>query len=195
MALPAISDLRSLYVTYINEQWDDVDPNRTVHLITWNPKPRFYASLNEDGSINYDTQWCEMLNLLQHCKRCCDIYSLVAEISADGKLHMHGFYQVFDKIKYHKSFLPSLTRNGFIKHNKANSLQRKVIKYHKKDIYDTIEHLNDQSIPIVLCPQTKDELKALLLMKRCESHIPVNLKSTLRDWLPLVAPSITHSYI
>lgn len=186
MAQPALSALRNQYVSYINNQWDNVDPNRTVHLITWNPKPRFYA-YDKYGENDYDSQWHSMLHELMKSFRCCDNYAFVAEISEEGKLHMHGFYQVYDKIKYHKSFLPSLRKNGFIKHNKARSLDRKVIKYHKKDIYDTIEHMKDQSVPTVLCPETRDELSKLFYLRIINIAKKEISNANLMKWLPTVA--------
>lgn len=186
MALPRVSEKRKEYIGYINRAFDNVERDNTLHLITWNPKPKFYGYCLF-GKNDYDSQWDQMLSILLLCNRCLYNYSFVAEISEEGKLHVHGFYQVYDKVKYHRSFLPSLKKNGFVKHNKARSYDRKVIKYHKKDIRDTIEHMADQSVPVVLTAHTIKDLKQNHVLRTIQHSTEAIKRVSLEKWLPLVA--------
>lgn len=180
MALPLLVPGR--FVPYTPDQslklyrdaWSNIEDLDTVWLITWNPKPRFY---NYDGHRNpegdydndYDMQWRTMQQKLLTANRCLSNYAFVAEISDDGKLHMHGFMVVSDKIKYFKSFLPGLTSNGFVKKSKANSHRWKTFKYHVKDLHCTVGLLAEQCY--VITPETRESMaKDLHMYKALVSH-------------------------
>lgn len=128
--------------------FDDINQLSTTYLITWNPKPKFYQSSINDVHINYDLQWWTMLSILKEANRCCSQFAFVPEISIEGKLHMHGWFTLKDMVKFHKSFLPSLKRNGFVKMNQARSIKWKTFKYHIKDLYDTHQHLYTHDIVV-----------------------------------------------
>lgn len=133
-----------------------LNPDRDIWLITWNPKPCFYQ-YNPNRESNYDLQWKTMLDLILPRVRCLSNYALVPEISDAGKLHLHGFYQIKDKVKYHKSFLPSLKKNGFIKVNKVSKHQWKTYQYHIKDLEVTNDFIT-QVWPLVVTDETSNEL-------------------------------------
>lgn len=120
--------------------WDEIMEYDKVMLITWNPKPRFYA-YDQYGDNNYVRQWDTMLEILCEAYRTCSRFAFVPEISEDGKLHMHGWYVVADRLKYCKSFLPSLRRAGFIKKSKARTHDWKAFKYHVKEVDETLAFL------------------------------------------------------
>lgn len=133
--------------------WDayaDLDSDDSIYLLTWNPKPRFY-NYDHNGDNDYVMQWMTMLRTLLKSLRCLSKYAFVAEISDVGKLHIHGFLTIADKVKYHRSFLPSLRNNGFIKISKLKKLQRKSVKYHVKDIKETRQYfISEPDLPYVL---------------------------------------------
>lgn len=135
MAQPAIF-LTQCY----KEAWNDLDELNTVYLITWNPKPKFY-NYTPYGDNDYRLQWFTMVDVLSNAYRSLHYFAFMPEISDEGKLHMHGFFTIRDKVKYHKSFLPSLKRGGFIKKSRVNSLKWKTFKYHVKDVQDTLDHM------------------------------------------------------
>jgi len=146
MALPRKTEINQAKDLYC-DQYNEITDVCTVMLITWNPKPRFY-NYDKYGDNDFDVQWVTMLDVLLRANRCCSNYAFVAEISELGKLHMHGFLVVSDKIKYLRSFLPTLRKNGFISVSKASSHGWKTFKYHVKDIPNTCELI--KKFPIVL---------------------------------------------
>lgn len=142
--------------------WKDIEDYDKVYLITWNPKPRFY-NYSIFGENDYNVQWRTMLKVLLEANRCCSRFAFVPEISDEGKLHMHGWFVVSDRIKYHKSFLPSLNRGGFIKKSKAKKHTWDVFKYHVKEVDITQEYLNQHENIVV----THENCKAI----RAEMHL------------------------
>lgn len=165
MALPLIPQTaRTMY----RSAWQDIEEYDKVLLITWNPRPRFY-NYDLHGENDYNMQWRTMLDKLQWANRCLSRYAFVAEISDDGKLHMHGFMVVSDRIKYNKSFLPSLRVNGFIKVSKANSKMWKTFKYHVKDLSATSAYITD-SLYVLTHENREDVHKDLTLYKALVAH-------------------------
>lgn len=162
MALPrkTVAKLsREAYRTF----WSEIMSEDTVYLITWNPKPRFY-NYDLHGNNDYEAQWRTMLDKLLTVNRCSSKYAFVAEISDQGKLHMHGSMVIRDKVKYHKSFLPTLRNNGFVKISKATSHSWKTFKYHVKDLFATADYIKDN--PIVITSDNRDDvLRELNLYK------------------------------
>lgn len=160
MALPAIfgkKEKTDLSSDTFRNAFNEIDILEKVYLITWNPKPRFY-NYQPFEENDYNLQWMTMIDVLCMADRCCSNYAFVPEISPEGKLHMHGWFIISDKVKYHKSFLPSLKRNGFIKKLPANSHGWKTFQYHVKDVQETVEYLTEFD-NIVLTPDTTDSLK------------------------------------
>lgn len=148
MALPRIqgrSNSATLPLDLYRNAWNDLEEYDKVILITWNPKPRFY-NYDHNGNNDFEMQWRTMLDKLFEANRCCSRYAFVAEISDAGKLHMHGFLVVSDKIKYYKKFLPTLRANGFIKIIKASSHRWKTFKYHVKEVDFTSDAITQSGI-------------------------------------------------
>lgn len=185
---PKCDTFRSLYTA----AWSDITTDDTVTLITWSPKPRF---LNHDkyGDNDYNIQWMTMLDILLNVNRCASKYAFVAEITDVGRLHMHGFIVVTDKVKYHKSFLPSLKRNGFIKPSKATSNAWKTFKYHVKDINVTPQYITEY--PIVLNHLNRDYVRKRLTLYKCLVAVNYEEKSikkrNVMDMLQFVGDSDT----
>lgn len=144
--------------------WDaygSLDSDDSIYLLTWNPQPRFY-NYDHNGNNDYIMQWYTMLRTLLKSIRCLSKYAFTAEISDQGKLHIHGFLVVSDKVKYHKSFLPSLRKNGFIKLVKLKKLQRKSVKYHVKDLRETsLYFAQEPELPIVLTHDNQKEINKM----------------------------------
>lgn len=124
------------------DAWQDIEDYDKVMLITWNPKPKFY-DYSIYGPNDFNMQWRTMMELLIQAYRACCRFAFVPEVSDEGKLHMHGWYVVSDRVKYNKSFLPSLYRSGFIKKSRAKSHEFKTFKYHIKELYETHQYLNE----------------------------------------------------
>lgn len=145
------------------DAWNDIEDDDTVYFMTWNPKPKFYGYDN-GGENDYKMQWFTMLDKLVQSARCLSKYAFVAEISDQGKLHMHGWYVIKDAVKYHKSWLPTLRTNGFIKNPKVKSVKWKSFKYHVKDLESTIEYITDIDC-VITHHNCKTILKELTLYK------------------------------
>jgi hypothetical protein len=54
----------------------------------------------------------KLLRKLSSCTTECKIYP---EVTLAGNIHYHGLFNISDKIKWYKSVLPTLKRNGFVK--------------------------------------------------------------------------------
>lgn len=163
-----LSDRKKPALNRFRDSWSSIQDDDTVYLITWNPKPKFY-NYDLNGENDFDMQWLTMLDKLIQVNRCSYTYAFVAEISDMGKLHMHGFLVVSDKVKYHKSFLPTLRKNGFVKVSKASSNKWKTFKYHVKDLPSTCKHVTQW--PIVLTPENcKFVQKNIAVYRALVSH-------------------------
>lgn len=155
-------------LSLFRDEWNKIDPLDKVYLITWNPKPRFY-NYDLHGENDYEMQWRTMIDKLCCIDRCYQLFAFVAEISDVGKLHMHGFIVVNDRVKYHKQFLPTLRNNGFIKVSKAKSLKWGTFKYHVKELSDTAPYIKCN--PYVLTSENiKAVKKELALYKSLIAH-------------------------
>lgn len=137
-----------------------------VLLITWNPKPRFY-NYDHLGENDYNLQWETMLKVLLKITRCSSLYCIIPEVSDQGKLHCHGWFNITDKRKYYKSFLPSLKRNGLVKINRCRTLKDEVFKYYRKDVDTTFQLLTDFNYP-VLSHDTVYSVKHDIAQRRLE---------------------------
>lgn len=119
---------------------DALSDLRPIYLFTWNPKDSF---TNDDEPIR---KWDTMLiRVLKHFKRCMQYYAVMPEISDQGRLHCHGWFIIKDKIKWIKSVLPLIKRNGHFKMNKMKV--PKALYYYKKDAEDTQGILHTSTLP------------------------------------------------
>lgn len=166
MALPPdfSENQATSYLGLYRTAWSDITTDDTVTLITWSPKPRF-IDYDKHGDNDYNMQWMTMLDVLLNVNRCSSKYAFVAEITDVGRLHMHGFIVITDKVKYHKSFLPSLKRNGFIKVDKASSNNWKTFKYHVKEINITPQYITEY--PVVLNHINRFWIRKRLTLFKC----------------------------
>ena len=111
-----------------------------VYMFTWNPKPTFYE-YRKLGNNDYISQWVLMISVLKEFSRCSDMYCFIPEISDEGKLHVHGWFMLSDKLKWLKSVRPLLRKNGFMKINRLHTKIEK-IDYYYKEIDETKDILN-----------------------------------------------------
>jgi len=99
-----------------------------VYLFTWNPKDKFFP----DGD-NYPLKWDTMLvRVIKHLNRCMSKFCIVPEVSDQGRLHVHGWFVISDKIKWNKSVRPKIQRHGFMKMNRLKHVNG--FGYYKKDM-------------------------------------------------------------
>lgn len=164
---------------------------RDVFLITWNPKPRFY-NYDHLGENDYNLQWETMLKVLMKVSRCSSIFCIIPEVSDQGKLHCHGWFNRTDKRKYYKSFLPSLKRNGLVKINKCRTLSEDVFKYYKKDVDNTFDLLTDFNYPI-LSHDTVHSLKHDIAQRRLDRLF--ELKEEASHKMDIIQTLYRHGYL
>lgn len=148
-----------------DEQIELINGRKTL-LFTWNPRPRFY-NYNVHDENDYNLQWITMCDKIIGLERCSDTYSIIAEISDQGKLHCHGFIVLTDKIKWHKKVLPTFKNNGFVKLNKATSTNKKTFVYHYKHMDSTQEYID--RYPIIITPSTIGSVKKHLRTIKIEA--------------------------
>lgn len=149
-----MAHLRIFYET----AWSNVAECDDVIFITWNPSDRFrrgslkyYSGGNV--SVSYDQQWALMLQKLCMADRCCRNYGFVAECApTTGRLHVHGFVVLKDKIKFTKSFFPTLRKCGNTKLTRAKT--RAFVEYHVEDLESTINYFDELTQMLVLTPET-----------------------------------------
>lgn len=142
----------------------DIHYDNKVYMFTWNPKPTFYQ-YDKYGDNDYKSQWVKMITVLKHIDRCSNCYCIVPEISDDGKLHVHGWFRLDDKVKWLKSVKRGITNNGFIKLNRLYVAIEK-IDYYYKELDETREILND--LMFVLTPFTMKEVLRRILRYQAE---------------------------
>jgi hypothetical protein len=127
------------YSDFIKETFDQTIDKDNWRLITWNPN-------FEEAP---DTKWKRMYEYLNNAFKCCSYYNFMPELSESGRLHMHGWVVIKDKVKWFKDFIPRLKRYGMIKVDKPNSV--KAFEYYKKEAETTVQILDKYRFP--LCDQ------------------------------------------
>lgn len=108
----------------------DVKDNCSIDsltFITWNPNDKVISP------ISNDLKWMDMCcTYLKHFTRCCKYFCFQPEFSISGRLHIHGWIVIHDKIKWIKAILPMLMRAGRVKIDKARSWNG--FDYYKKEV-------------------------------------------------------------
>lgn len=138
----------------VDKACEDIHYDNKVYMFTWNPKPNFYQ-YDKLGNNDFKCQWVKMITVLKHINRCSNSYCLVPEISDEGKLHVHGWFRLDDKLKWLKSVKPMITRNGFMKINRLYvPIER--IDYYYKELDETKGILNEMMY--ILTPFTIKEV-------------------------------------
>jgi len=146
-------DLSAIYESHIellDNLEEDIDLDfGTYILITWNPSDRMVG----DDS-DYDSKWRNMIGRYLKCfKRCSSEFCFVPEISDMGRLHMHGWFRLKDKIKWVKSVIPLLKRNGRLK--VAIMRSKNALYYYRKEFNITSGMLDDF---LVICHLNIDDI-------------------------------------
>lgn len=156
-----------------------LDTSVPFRFLTWNPKPR-YIDHQKFTPNNYNLQWYTMLlTLISVMQRACSMYCFIPEIGENGKLHCHGWFLVKDMVKFHKSFLPTLRRKGFVKIDKISKLSNKSFDYYKKDLVETKRFLEDFEI-IAVSHDNVDRIK-LRLQQLQLKHLNTMLNQTKEE--------------
>lgn len=106
--------------------------------ITWACAPTFHTT---DPKIGFSMA----LKVLRKVRLVSDDYIFYPEIGDSGSnIHFHGMIILKDKVKWFKSVLPTLKRNGFVKITKMNEGW---YDYIKKD-WEIMKQILDLEIPI-----------------------------------------------
>jgi len=147
-----ILDIRDLLspMEIIEMATSELTYDSKVYLFTWNPDPKKFLydkycnpkQYKDVSKLDIKKCWLKMLQVLKSLQRCSVSYCIVPEVSDEGKLHCHGWFKLSDKIKWFKSVLPCIKRNGFMKINKLNTPIEN-IDYYYKEIDETKEILGD----------------------------------------------------
>lgn len=164
----------------------DICYDNTVYLFTWNPKPVFYQ-YDKLGNNDYISQWLKMLSVLKGFSRVSKHFVIVPEISDEGKLHVHGWFSLDDRVKWLKSVKKSICVNGFMKINKLHT-QIEKIDYYYKDIDITRDVLGDmfQVVTELTLSDCLSEARRYVLSKAPKKR---RNKVFLEKWFGYVADS------
>lgn len=79
-----------------------------TYAITICPKPMYYAN-------TYNAELLNTIDVIRGAMKYSIDYVLYVELTIEGHIHYHGWFNIKDKIKYYKKTLPTLKRLGFIK--------------------------------------------------------------------------------
>lgn len=118
----------------------DIEKKRLFDTIaiTWACSHAFHTT---DLKIGFSMA----LKVLTKLNKVSDDFILYPEVGNNGSnIHFHGVIKLNDKVKWFKSVLPTLKRNGFVKITTFNDAW---IDYIKKD-WDTMKQVLDLEAPI-----------------------------------------------
>lgn len=156
----------------IKETEEEVDLDMsTYYFLTWNPNNKKVAT-DEDYQLKWNTM---IVKYISKINRCSDHYCFIPEISVMGRLHVHGWFKLTDKIKWHHSVRPMLMRNGRLKVDRMNS--KNGFYYCKKDLEDTL-CIIDKYVVIVkdnLVEICKDIYDSVLMNRNEEERKSINI--------------------
>lgn len=86
-------------------------------------------------------------HLYRRFRKVSDEFYIYPELHLDGNIHYHGWFIQKDRIKWHKSILPSLKLEGFVKIKYVFD-GVKWRDYCEKEIEDMKSILDDQELPV-----------------------------------------------
>lgn len=173
----ALNRLKDCSLELYKEAFTRIDPRKETWLITWNPSPRRAGYCKKDGTDDYILSWEQMLQVLWEADLCCEPFAFVPEVSLVGKLHMHGFFQIKDRVKLSRKFLPSLKKLGFIKTNIARSIKWDTFKYHVKDI-DITRQFIPLDYPILITDMISEQIRDYVMKEWfLKKKLPYRIKS------------------
>lgn len=75
---------------------------------TWAPNSTYHTN---DPNIGYQMS----ILILRRLRLCCKALQIFPELTNAGHIHYHGKLWIKDYVKWYKSVLPTLKRNGFVK--------------------------------------------------------------------------------
>lgn len=84
--------------------------------------------------------------LYNKIRKCMSFFEIYPELTINNTIHYHIICKIKDKIKYHKSVLPALKYEGFVKAEKVKNIQN-VMKYCKKDV-ESMEKILKRELPV-----------------------------------------------
>lgn len=126
------SDQRILHLMQqIKDAEELIIESRPVHLFTWAPNPKKFPR-KHDMVYNY---YYHLKNYFDKWHQCMYAFAICPELTLNGNVHYHGWYQLKDNVKWHKSLLPKLKYAGFVKIDEA-----KFVEIHSWDAKDNSLH-------------------------------------------------------
>ena len=123
-------------------------PPKVVYGFTLSPKPKHI-----DNNIHLFNVWT--IRLHKALKAFSRTYTYYHEYDDSGRLHFHGYFEIYDKIKFKKNSY-TLRKYGFTKYE-TKPLGEKWYQYISKDIEDTLKIYD--GIESRWLPMTNDKYK------------------------------------
>lgn len=123
----------------IKDAEESIDNSSPLLLITWSPNPKCMPT----NLIKAHDKFVYMI--FSKMRACMEYWCILPEVSPDGRLHYHGWYQVKDTKKWFLSLLPRMKCMGFVKINTAKHYEinnfdpeGNALYYYKKELIETI---------------------------------------------------------
>jgi len=142
MALPLPHDLDMCVICE-----DEIDYSKdNIHCLTWSIKPRTLTNWGRGNFRNYNLQWEMCCYALKCIDQISDKYVFLPELADDGRLHIHGWFNLKNYRKFYRSFLPYLDKEGWSKCDKVKSTEW--YTYYKKDLHITREVIDCEDLVV-----------------------------------------------
>lgn len=88
---------------------DELDKTN-LWAFTWTPDPQRYRSSQPSEQYSMLLQ-----HILLSSHKFFKHFLFVPELNLEGNIHIHGYFQIKDRISFYKTFLPRCKQLGFVK--------------------------------------------------------------------------------
>lgn len=129
------------YTIYDTIALDDLEEGDKLHAYTLNPNPSRY------NSKIVEKQYAQIFYALLHvAPKVFSKFCFTPELTELGNVHIHGWYVIKDRVKYHKFWLPKSKSMGFVR-IKYKDITEEWFEYIEKDMDFMNEMIEDLPVP------------------------------------------------
>lgn len=147
----------TMFANEASDQLDEIDM-LNVRAFTWSPNPLRFPSTSPSKQYKSLLNWVLLKSHKMFSKFC-----FTPELSEMGNVHIHGWFIIKDRIKYHKWFIPRCKAAGYVQ-IKYKNIDEKWFEYIKKDI-SYMNELFEERLPVPLTNLNYDAYKRVLEKK------------------------------
>jgi len=155
----------------------DISSEEITYLITWVPNPKL---LSNDQCTNYVRHYSKYFMKFYQCMTC---FVISPELTQNGNIHYHGWFQLRDRVRWFKQVLPSMKYSGYVKIDPVRKDLRAALKYYKKDILFADEFFADICVPVPITHHDIIPKESLITKKqKLKKHYEHIQDLINRDW-------------